>query len=55
MTGAAVASSLVYALVLAAGITVFVHTSGLGVRSLCPRLADLRLLALPLSSRRARA
>jgi lipopolysaccharide exporter len=56
MTGAAVASTLVYALVFVAGTVVFLRTSGIDARALRPRREDLRqLMALPSSLRRARA
>lgn len=56
MTGAAVASTLVYALVFLAGAFVFLRTSGISVRALRPRGEDVRqLIALPSTIRRARA
>lgn len=56
MIGAAVASSIVYGLLLAVGVIVFLRTTGLSIRLLWPRAADLRgLIAYPLSFRRARA
>lgn len=56
MSGAAAASSLVYGLVLCAGIAVFLRRSGLGLGSLRPRRDDARyLLGVASTILRARA